>query len=152
MGLSDVSGNETDTSSTGTSTGNDRRSGTGTNAGNRTGTDTGTTDPTSAVTQPTDDGQGQTPSDTEPTQSADPGYSDPTPPGMDGQGEDPRDTAQGYVGQDMDSLVGEVGAANATEYGTDESTGDTIVYHYYDGFTVSTEEGDDGSQTVTGIW
>ena len=158
MGLSDVSGNETDTSSTGTSTGNDRRSGTGTNAGNRTGTgtdtgtDTGTTDPTSAVTQPTDDGQGQTPSDTEPTQSADPGYSDPTPPGMDGQGEDPRDTAQGYVGQDMDSLVGEVGAANATEYGTDESTGNTIVYHYYDGFTVSTEEGDDGSQTVTGIW
>lgn len=160
MGLSDVSGNETDTdtSSTGSSTGNDRRTGTGTDTstGTRTdtdtGTDNGTTDPTQGATQPVDDGQSDTPSDTQPTQPADPGYSDPTPPGMDGQGQDMRNTAQGYVGQDMDSLVGEVGAANATEYGTDESTGHTIVYHYYDGFTVSTEEGDDGSQTVTGIW
>lgn len=154
MGLSDletdISGNKTDRSTQSQPRGTSDRSG--------INTDTGSSGSAAATDQPADDddtgtGTGTVPADPQPTtQPTDPNNGgDVVPPG-DGQGQDMRETAQGYVGQDMDSLVGEVGTANATEYGTDDATGDTIVYHYYDGFTVSTVEGEDGGQTVTGIW
>ena len=159
MGLEalDTSGNSTDKSS-------GRGQSTGTTSTVDKNTNTGTTTGSSSQPSATDPAAGDDPADgTTTTTPADPGTTQPTtdpgddgdviPPGLDdGQGQDMRDTAQGYVGDDMDDLVGEVGTANATEYGTDDATGDTIVYHYYDGFTVSTVEGEDGGQTVTGIW
>ncbi len=146
MGLPEsASGNETDSSSKQTPgvTG----SGTGTNSNTGTGSDGG------GSSTPSDSGTGDVTATPDPgSNSGDGSSSGDIPPGMDGQGTDMRDTAQGYVGQDMDSLVGQVGDANASEYGTDEETGSSIGYYYYDGFTVSTIEGEDGSQTVTGVW
>lgn len=106
----------------------------------------------SAGTQPSETGIGDGTNPSDP--GNDPGGNDGSdiPPGLAGQGTDLRETAQGYVGQDMDSLIGQVGSANASEYGTDEETGSSIGYYYYDGFTVSTIEGEDGSQIVTGVW
>ena len=157
MGLPDTNSSKSSTGSSSTQTTNSKQTGSDTNTGTGTGTDNSSSDPAS-VQQPSDSGSETgnetTPADTDPA-GEDPGNSgegDVIPPGLDGQGQDIRDTAEDYVGQDMDSLVGEIGTANATEYGTDEATGNTIVYHYYDGFAVSTVEGDDGGQTVTGIW
>ncbi len=153
MGLPDVgtSGNGLSGSSS-QSSGTKNRTGTNTNGSSGTGNGASVADQPADDINNIDDGSGTTATEPEPTQAADPGdEGTDVPPGMDGQGQTMRDTAQGYVGQDMDNLVGEVGAANATEYGTDDA-GDTVVYHYYDGFTVSTTEGDDGEQTVTGIW
>lgn len=141
MGLPEsTSGNEAESSS---------RQTTGT-AGSSTGTNSGTESGGSEASQPSDSGNVDVPEPTDP--GSNPGDGSDIPPGMDGQGTDMRDTAQGYVGQDMDSLIGQVGDANASEYGTDEETGSSIGYYYYDGFTVSTIEGEDGSQTVTGVW
>lgn len=165
MGLPDSDSSENTEGSSSAQTTSGRRTSSGTNTNTSTGTGTGTgtdntsSDPSSAQ-QPVDSGSNTgsdpTPADTDPS-GGDPGDSnegggDVVPPGLEGQGQDMRDTAQNYVGQDMDSLIGDIGTANATEYGTDEATGDTIVYHYYDGFAVSTVEGEDGGQTVTGIW
>ncbi len=139
MGLSEtVSGNSTGSSSgqtTGTSGGNSNSSGSnsGSDGGDTSYGSSGTDDPGTDPDPGTGGGSGM-------------------PPGMDGQGTDMRNTAQGYVGQGMDGLVGQVGDANASEFSTDEETGNTIGYYYYDGFTVSTIEGEDGSQTVTGVW
>lgn len=141
MGLPEsTSGNEAESSS---------RQTTGT-AGSGTGTNSGTESGGGEASQPSDSGNVDVPEPTDP--GSNPGDGSDIPPGMDGQGTDMRDTAQGYVGQDMDSLIGQVGDANASEYGTDEETGSSIGYYYYDGFTVSTIEGEDGSQTVTGVW
>lgn len=167
MGLpeSSASGNSSGSaggqSSTGTSRPNantNSNANSNTNGNTGAGTDVSTTDPSQSQPSETDPST-TTPSDTDPGNTSDPGENDGEgggdviPPGLDqGQGDDMRGTAQGYVGQNMDNLVGEIGTANATEYGTDEATGDTIVYHYYDGFAVSTTEDSDGNQTVTGIW
>ncbi len=174
MGLPDSDSSESTGGSSSTQTTGSRRTGSGTNTNTNTdtntdtGTDTGTDSSfsdSSSVQQPsdtnTDPGSDDAPAVTDPSGGGasgggDDGNSggdgDVIPPGLDDQGQDVRDSAQNYVGQDMDSLIGEIGTANATEYGTDEATGDTIVYHYYDGFAVSTVEGEDGGQTVTGIW
>lgn len=144
MGLPEsTSGNEAEGSSRQTSpaVGN----GTGSGSGAGSGSDDG------GASQPSDTGTGDVTTAPDPGTNPGDGSGD-IPPGMDGQGTDMRDTAQGYVGQDMDSLIGQVGDANASEYGTDEETGSSIGYYYYDGFTVSTIEGEDGSQTVTGVW
>lgn len=148
MGLpestSAASGNKTGSSS-GQATGTGSSSaGSGGGSGSTAGSGVGNT-------QTSDSGTGDT-STQDPGSSDNEGDVDGMPPGMEGQGTDLRDTAQGYVGQDMDGLLGQVGDANASEYGTDEETGNTIGYYYYDGFTVSTIEGEDGSQTVTGVW
>lgn len=157
MGLPDTDSSGSGSSSTQTT--GSKRTGSDTNTNISTGTDNSSSDPAS-VQQPsdtnTDTGNGDTPAITDPAGDGDDGNSggegDVIPPGLEGQGQDIRETAQNYVGQDMDNLIGEIGTANATEYGTDEATGDTIVYHYYNGFAVSTVEGEDGGQTVTGIW
>ncbi len=170
MGLpeSSSSGNSAGSAGGQTSTGTSRpNANTNSNANSNVngntgaGTDASATDPSQS--QPSDTDPSTTvPSDTDPGNTPDPGGNDGNggegggdviPPGLDdGQGDDMRGTAQGYVGQDMDNLVGEIGPANATEDGTDEATGNTIHYHYYDGFAVSTTEDADGNQTVTGIW
>ncbi len=144
MGLPEsTSGNEAEGSSRQTSPAVGNGTGSGSSAG--TGSDDG------GASQPSDTGTGDVTTAPDPGTNPGDGSGD-IPPGMDGQGTDMRDTAQGYVGQDMDSLIGQVGDANASEYGTDEETGSSIGYYYYDGFTVSTIEGEDGSQTVTGVW
>lgn len=163
MGLPDSDSDESGTGSSSTQTTGSKRTGSGsgsnTNTSTGSGTDNSSSSDPSSVQQPsdtnTDPGNDNTPTDTNPAGGGDDGNSgegDVIPPGLGDQGQDIRDSAQNYVGQDMDSLIGEIGTANATEYGTDEATGNTIVYHYYDGFAVSTVEGDDGGQTVTGIW
>lgn len=149
-------GGQTGTSRPNANTNSDANSNANGNTG--TGMDASATDPSQS--QPSDtDPSTTTPSDTDPGNEPNPGENDGSegddviPPGLNqGQGDDMRGTAQGYVGQNMDNLVGEIGAANATEYGTDEATGNTIVYHYYEGFAVSATEDEDGNQTVTGIW
>ncbi len=144
MGLPEsTSGNEAEGSSRQTSPAVGNGTGSGSSAGS--GSDDG------GASQPSDTGTGDVTTAPDPGTNPGDGSGD-IPPGMDGQGTDMRDTAQGYVGQDMDSLIGQVGDANASEYGTDEETGSSIGYYYYDGFTVSTIEGEDGSQTVTGVW
>ncbi len=159
MGLPDSGSSESTEGSSSTQTTGSKRTGSGTNTNASTGAGDSSSD-SSSVQQPSDSGS-ETGGDSTPTQTdpsgEDPGNSnegegDVVPPGLENQGQDIRDTAQGYVGQDMDNLIGDIGTANATEYGTDEATGKTIVYHYYDGFAVSTVEGEDGGQTVTGIW
>lgn len=161
MGLSDStsSGNSAGLAAGQTSTGTGRTNA-NMNGNSNGGTNASAPDPSQS--QPSDtDSSGTTPSDTDtPGTTPAPGEDDGNggdsnsiPPGLDdGQGVDMRGTAQGYVGQDMDNLVGEIGPANATEYGTDEETGNTIVYHYYDGFAVSAKADADGNETVTGIW
>lgn len=161
MGLPDSDSSGSTEGSSSTQTTGSKRTGSGTNTNTNASTGAGdSSSDTSSAQQPSDSGSetggNSTPTQTDPS-GEDPGNSnegggDVVPPGLENQGQDIRDTAQGYVGQDMDNLIGDIGTANATEYGTDEATGNTIVYHYYDGFAVSTVEGEDGGQTVTGIW
>lgn len=167
MGLEDVntSGNSAGAASNQTTVGTGRSNAnanangsTNTNGNASVGVGGSTADPSQG--QPADTNPGTDSSTSNPSETTSPGESggdgnggNDIPPGLnDGQGQDVRDTAQDYVGQDMDNLVGEIGTANATEYGTDEATGNTIIYHYYDGFAVSATEDSDGNQTVTGIW
>lgn len=83
------------------------------------------------------------PSTPEPTPSEDP---DPT------QAPSLMELAEQCIGKTMDELMDACGGPNSSTYEEDTETGGEIGYHYYDGFTVSSSRGEDGTETVTGVW
>lgn len=112
-----------------------------------------------------DDSDDETPDPTatpEPTEAPDPTEApEPTQApddngGSDDDGDttptdDTIDTAEGFIGQSMDALIGAIGSPQYDEYEDEPDTGKT-GYHYYSNFTVSTTVDDDGNEIVTGIW
>lgn len=76
----------------------------------------------------------------------------PQPTTEPGDSSDTRNQAEGYIGNNVDSLYGDVGAPNSSNYETDPDSGAETGYLYYDDFTVSTNVDPDGNETVTGVW
>lgn len=60
-------------------------------------------------------------------------------------------TAEQYIGQSVDDLIGSIGEAQSSEWEEDETTG-TSGYYYYPNFTVSTTVDENGNEIVTGVW
>lgn len=76
----------------------------------------------------------------------------PQPTTEPGDSSDTRNQAEGYIGNNVDSLYGDVGAPNSSNYEIDPDSGAETGYLYYDDFTVSTNVDPDGNETVTGVW
>lgn len=83
----------------------------------------------------------------EPTQTPDSGSGD----NGDSSSDDNIHTAEQYIGQSMDALIGTIGSPQYDEYEDEPDTGKT-GYHYYSNFTVSTTIDENGNEIVTGIW
>lgn len=113
------------------------------------------------------DGDTQNPggSDTDTPEPDDNGTGGSTEPGDDNGGDDgsgdngggssPVSTAEGYIGQSVDSLYGALGQPSGSDYQEEPETGKTGYHYYYvDGtaFTVSTTVDENGNEIVAGVW
>ncbi|MBR2528421.1 MAG: hypothetical protein IKE58_08135 [Blautia sp.] len=101
-----------------------------------------------------------TPENTEPTQAPQEAAPTQAPEAVVDTGEingssnemtDDMQTANGYMGDSYGNLTGELGGANGDDYAEIPELGN-VGYHYYDSYTVMTQVGEDGTETVIGVY